>query len=281
MPKKELTMETRLLLAFVLVGIVLVGWNYIYKPPPLPVTPATQGALPAAATDNVPKPAPAAPPPPVADLPGQVQASQAEEFDIETDLYRVRFSNQGAVVRSWILKQYKDSTGKPLDLVNTYGAFGSVGRERYNVIFEGTDAEAPNQTAVWKPYRYAALPVELDEKPPQVAPYQPRLDWQIWFASMSRPEQYPWTLHLIWKLLDNDPETLSLFRGNPFPGKPPRYIRAMLYRYEFAPAGNPEGNWWKREELGLWLPPLTANDPRLISFLRQAGWLQSTNAPGP
>jgi len=112
-------METRLLLAFVLVGIVLVGWNYIYKPPPLPVTPATQGALPAAATDNVPKPAPAAPPPPVADLPGQVQASQAEEFDIETDLYRVRFSNQGAVARSWILKQYKDSAGKPLDLVNT------------------------------------------------------------------------------------------------------------------------------------------------------------------
>jgi len=119
MPKKELTMETRLLLAFVLVGIVLVGWNYIYKPPPLPVTPATQGALPATATDHVPKPAPAAPPPPVADLPGQVQASQAEEFDIETDLYRVRFSNQGAVARSWILKQYKDSAGKPLDLVNT------------------------------------------------------------------------------------------------------------------------------------------------------------------
>jgi hypothetical protein len=177
-------------------------------------------------------------------------------------------------------QQIMNTSFDPLDLVNTYGAFGSVGRERYNVVFEGTDAEVPSAEAVWKPYIYAALPVELKERPRQVAPYQPRLDWQMWFASMSRPERYPWTLHLIWKLLHNDPGALSLFRANPFPQKPPRYIRATLYRYEFAPAGNPEANWWKRDELGLWLPPLSANDPRLVSFLAQAGWLQSTNAPG-
>jgi YidC/Oxa1 family membrane protein insertase len=112
-------METRLLLAFVLVGIVLVGWNYIYKPPPPPVTPPTQTTQPAAsASDNAPQPAPAAPPAVAIDVPGQVQASQAEEFTIETDLYRVRFSNLGAVVRSWILKGYKDGKGQPLDLVN-------------------------------------------------------------------------------------------------------------------------------------------------------------------
>ena len=120
MPNKELTTETRLLLAFVLVGIVLVGWNYIYKPPPPPVTPPVTVPAPVHADPPVeaPKPIPAAPAQAV-EVPGQVQASQAEEFTIETDLYRVQFSNQGAVVRSWILKKYKDGKGKPLELVNT------------------------------------------------------------------------------------------------------------------------------------------------------------------
>ncbi|HEY2845157.1 MAG TPA: membrane protein insertase YidC [Bryobacteraceae bacterium] len=114
-------METRLLLAFVLVGIVLVGWNYIYKPPPPAVVPpaATTQAQPAApGAAQAPTNAIVLPPAPAADIPGQVQASQAEEFNIETELYKVRFSNQGAVVRSWILKKYKDGQGKPLDLVN-------------------------------------------------------------------------------------------------------------------------------------------------------------------
>jgi len=113
-------METRLLLAFVLVGIVLVGWNYIYKPPPPPVTsPANSQVQTTQPAAEAPKPAPAVPPAQAVEVPGQVQASEAEEFTIETDLYRVRFSNQGAVVRSWILKDYKDGNGKPLDLVNT------------------------------------------------------------------------------------------------------------------------------------------------------------------
>jgi YidC/Oxa1 family membrane protein insertase len=117
-PNKELTTETRLLLAFVLVGIVLVGWNYIYKPPLPPVTPPAQATQPATEAPKVTQ-VPALPPPQAVELPGQIQASQAQEFTIETDLYRVRFSNQGGVVRSWILKQYKDGQGQPLDLVNT------------------------------------------------------------------------------------------------------------------------------------------------------------------
>jgi len=120
MDKKEMTMETRLLLAFVLVGIVLVGWNYFYKPPLPPETPAK--TTPAQTTQPVaeaPKDAPPPAPAQVADIPGQIQATKAEEFDIETDLYKVRFSNQGAVVQHWILKKYKDGKGKPLDLVNT------------------------------------------------------------------------------------------------------------------------------------------------------------------
>jgi hypothetical protein len=177
--------------------------------------------------------------------------------------------------------QIMNTSFDPLDLVNTYGAFGSVGRERLNVIFEGTDAVEPDDQAVWKAYPYRALAVALDQRPPQVAPYQPRLDWQMWFAAMSTPDQYPWTAHLIWKLLHNDPGALSLFGGNPFPDKPPRYVRAVLYRYQFTPPGNARGDWWKREALGLWLPPLSAGDPRLIQFLKQAGWLASTNSISP
>ena len=148
-------------------------------------------------------------------------------------------------------------------------------------MFEGTDAAVPDAGAVWKAYPYQALPVELGQMPRQVAPYQPRLDWQMWFAAMSAPDQYPWTLHLVWKLLHNDSGALSLLGGNPFPEKPPRYIRAVLYRYEFAPAGNPEGHWWKREELSLWLPPLSVDDRRLLSLLKQAGWFEPAGSAQP
>jgi hypothetical protein len=171
--------------------------------------------------------------------------------------------------------QIMNTSFDPLDLVNTYGAFGSVGRERLNVVFEGTDADAPGPSAKWDAYPFKALPVALNKRPVQIAPYQPRLDWQMWFASMSTVNEYPWTLHLVWKLLQNDPGALSLFGGNPFPQKPPHYIRAVLYRYSFARPGNPEGDWWKREESGLWLPPLSRDDPRLLDFLRQEGWLES------
>jgi hypothetical protein len=178
-------------------------------------------------------------------------------------------------------QQIMNTSFNRLDLVNTYGAFGTIGGERLNVVFEGTDADVPDDHAVWRAYPYEALPVALDRRPPQIAPYQPHLDWQMWFASMSTPDRYPWTLHLVWKLLHNDPGALSLFVGNPFPQKPPRYIRAVLYRYEFDRPGNPEGNWWKREEMGLWLPPLSIDDPRLTGFLKQAGWLENTNSANP
>jgi hypothetical protein len=175
-------------------------------------------------------------------------------------------------------RQIMNTSFDPLDLVNTYGAFGSVGRERFNVVFEGTVSAAPDAQAVWKPYAYQALPVALDRRPPQIAPYQPRLDWQMWFAAMGTPDQYPWSLHFVWKLLHNDPGALSLLGGNPFPDRPPRYIRAVLYRYQFAPPGNPRGNWWTRVEQGLWLPPLSADDPHLRTFLERSGWLERTNA---
>jgi hypothetical protein len=92
---------------------------------------------------------------------------------------------------------------------------------------------------------------------------------------MTTPDGAPWTLHLVWKLLHGDPGAVSLLAGNPFPEGPPRWIRAELYRYRFAPLGS--RNWWERERIGTWLPPLHADDPRLQAFLRARGWLDDAD----
>lgn len=170
-------------------------------------------------------------------------------------------------------RQIMNTSFDPLNLVNTYGAFGTVGRDRLNVVIEGTMDENPDTTVNWKPYIYKGLPVKLDEFPPQVAPYHLRLDWQMWFAAMSSPNQYPWSLNLVWKLLHNDSHTLGLFAENPFPGKPPRYIRILLYRYRFANPDNPKGNCWDRVLISMWLQPLSADDPDLIRFLESKHWI--------
>src|SRR5581483_4956971 len=104
-----------------------------------------------------------------------------------------------------------------LELVNTYGAFGTVGRLRPEIVFEGTRDAEPTDDAHWKEYDFPCKPGDVARRPCVVAPYQPRLDWQIWFAAMSSPEHYPWMLHLVWKLLHDDPGTLGLLATNPFP----------------------------------------------------------------
>jgi len=169
--------------------------------------------------------------------------------------------------------QLMNASFDPLHLVNTYGAFGSVGRERDEIIFEGTDDAVLTDKTQWKEYEFPCKPGDPYRRPCFIAPYQPRLDWQIWFAAMSTWQEYPWTLHFVWKLLHNDPGTLSLLANNPFPKSPPRTIRAELYRYQFAPPGDPSGAWWKRERIGAWLPPLSVDDERLRQLLAENGWL--------
>src|SRR6266853_1557814 len=159
-----------------------------------------------------------------------------------------------------------------LNLVNTYGAFGSVGRERFEIVFEGTDSESPD-FAVWREYEFVAKPGDPWRRPPIIAPYQPRIDWQIWFAAMATPQQYPWTIHFVWKLLHNDAGTLSLLANNPFPNAPPRFIRAQLYRYRFIRPGELSGPWWHREPVEMWLPPLSSDNAELQRILERLGWL--------
>jgi len=170
-------------------------------------------------------------------------------------------------------RQLMNTSFDPWELVNTYGAFGTVGKERLNVVFEGTVDDHDDDSANWKPYLYRGLPVLPDRMPPQIAPYQLHLDWQMWFAAMDSPTDYPWTYNLVWKLLHNDKNALSLFKENPFSDKPPKYVRAMLYRYSFAKPGSPKGLWWNRENLGVWIPALSADDTTLINYLKGQGWV--------
>lgn len=169
-------------------------------------------------------------------------------------------------------KQVMNTSFDPFELVNTYGAFGTVGQERANVIFEGTMDAVVTDTSKWTPYIYKGLPVALDKRPPQIAPYQLHLDWQMWFASMGSPDEYTWTFNLVWKLLHNDPNVTCLFANNPFTEKPPQFIRAILYNYTFAQPNNSKGFWWNRKRIGLWLPPLSVKDSSLSIYVKGMGW---------
>ncbi len=168
-------------------------------------------------------------------------------------------------------RQLMNYSFDPLDLVNTYGAFGTVGRERDEIIFEGTEDAVITGDTKWKEYEFVAKPGDPNRRPPFIAPYQPRLDWQIWFAAMSTPGEYPWTFHFVWRLLHNDKGTLSLLANNPFPDAPPHYVRARLYRYQFVAPG--EKGWWKRELIGEWMPPFAADNEQLRQVLFWKGWL--------
>lgn len=166
-------------------------------------------------------------------------------------------------------QQEMNGSFDPLNLVNTYGAFGSVGRERREIVFEGTTDDLITDRTVWKEYEFPYKPGDPMRMPPVITPYYGRLDWQIWFAAMAEPQDYPWTLNFIWKLLHNDAGTLSLLANNPFPGEAPHYIRARLYRYQFAAPG--EKAWWKRTLIGDWLPPLGISD--LQDTIQAQPWL--------
>jgi Lipase maturation factor len=174
-------------------------------------------------------------------------------------------------------RQMMNTAFNRFDLVNTYGAFGTVGRERDEIIFEGTDDAVITVDTKWKEYEFEAKPGDPNRRPPFIAPYQPRIDWQIWFAAMASPADYPWTFHFVWKLLHNDPDTLSLLANNPFPEKPPRYVRARLYRYRFASLG--EKGWWKRELISEWLPALSADNENLRRIMGALHWLDYGESP--
>jgi len=170
-------------------------------------------------------------------------------------------------------RQLMNGSFDAFNLVNTYGAFGSVGRVRREVILEGTSDQTIGDATQWREYPLKCQPGDVERAPCFVAPYQYRIDWQMWFAAMEDPRSNPWLVHFIFKLLQNDAGALSLLASNPFPDHPPKFIRAELYGYAFTGFGHPTGAWWTRKRIGDYLPPLSADNPTLLQFLTSRGWL--------
>lgn len=164
-------------------------------------------------------------------------------------------------------RQLMNATFNPFHLVNAYGAFGSITRVRDEVIIEGTDAPEPSSDSVWREYEFKGKPGDPYRRPPQIAPYHLRLDWLMWFAALSPMMARTWFRPLVQKLLDNDRDTLRLLRHNPFPGTPPTYIRARLYRYSFTDREQRRetGAWWNRTLVGDFLRPISLASPRTRS----------------
>jgi hypothetical protein len=153
-------------------------------------------------------------------------------------------------------QQVMNTSFNALQIVNTYGAFGSITRERYEIAIEGTDDEDLSDKTVWREYLFRGKPDEPSRMPAQIAPYHLRLDWLMWFAAMSGPDDYPWFPTLLVKLLEGDGAILGLLRTNPFPEHPPRWVRAQRYLYRFTTPSEHRatGDWWKREPAGLYFP---------------------------
>ncbi|ELY94113.1 lipase maturation factor family protein [Natrialba taiwanensis] len=160
----------------------------------------------------------------------------------------------------------------PLHLVNTYGAFGSITKTRYEIVIEGTTDEAVTDETTWREYRFKGKPTDPERRPPQIAPYHLRLDWQLWFAAMApTPRRHPWFLRFLGKLLAGDQETLALLAADPFAdSEGPAHVRAVRYRYRYTtPEERAEtGRWWYRERVGSYVRPVSLTDVRQ----RAPGW---------
>ncbi len=179
------------------------------------------------------------------------------------------------VVNMFSRQQLMNASFEPLHLVNTYGAFGSISRDRYEVVLEGTADSVVTPATSWKEYEFKAKPGDVARRPRVVAPYHLRLDWLMWFAALSRDYADPWMLPLVARLLQNDKPTLGLMGANPFPDRPPGFIRARLYQYRFT---TPEqrrqtGNWWSRTLADEYLRPVSLRTPGLIEGLQAQGWV--------
>uniref|UniRef100_A0A3P8XM21 Lipase maturation factor n=1 Tax=Esox lucius TaxID=8010 RepID=A0A3P8XM21_ESOLU len=173
-------------------------------------------------------------------------------------------------------KQVMNTSFDPLRIVNTYGAFGSITKERAEVILQGTLSEDPKDPgAVWEEYQFVCKPGELTRRPCLISPYHYRLDWLIWFAAFQTYEQSEWVIHIAGRLLANDTSTLSLLEHNPFQGREnPRWVRGEHFKYKFSPLGSAsaaQGKWWLRKRIGPYFPAVDLASLR--GYFKSRNWL--------
>lgn len=142
----------------------------------------------------------------------------------------------------------------PFHLVNRYGIFAMMTKDRYEIVIEGSE-----DGQIWKEYLFKYKPSEITRRPRRISPYQPRIDWQVWFLPFSDFEVEEWFQNFLAHLLKGTPEVLKLLRLNPFPDKPPQYLIVSLYDYKFSSFEEKRayGWWWKRELVGRYTPRLS------------------------
>jgi len=147
----------------------------------------------------------------------------------------------------------------PLRTINGYGLFAVMTTERREIVVEGS-----NDGVTWLPYEFKYKPGDVNRRPTFVAPHQPRLDWQIWFAALGNYRQNRWFVSFCLRLLQGSPEVLALLERNPFSDHPPRFVRAELYAYSFTESAErrASGGWWRRERVGQYLEPVSQADFR-------------------
>jgi len=136
---------------------------------------------------------------------------------------------------------------EPLRIVNSYGLFAVMTTTRQEIVVEGS-----NDGVTWLAYQFPYKPGDVNRRPPIVAPFQPRLDWQMWFAALGSYQNNRWFGNFVLRLLQGEPSVLRLLSYNPFPNSPPAYMRARTYLYTFTHFG--ARAWWAREETGTYLP---------------------------
>lgn len=154
-------------------------------------------------------------------------------------------------------RQLMNASFNRYHLVNAYGAFGTVTKDRFEVVVEGSAAEDPADESAWRAYEFKGKPGDPGRMPGQFAPYHLRLDWLMWFLALGSRDTR-WFETLIVRLLEGDRRTLRMLRVNPFPDAPPRRIRArvFLYRYSTPAERRKTGDWWVRTEVGLLVAPV-------------------------
>jgi hypothetical protein len=145
----------------------------------------------------------------------------------------------------------------PFRSVNAYGLFAVMTTTRPEIVLEGSD----NGTA-WAEYEFKYKAGDLHRRPPWVAPHQPRVDWQMWFAALGRFDEERWLQNFCLLLLENDDAVLQLLERNPFQGRAPNYLRAVLYQYRFSDAATRrrDGVWWTRERVADYSPVLSLRE---------------------
>jgi hypothetical protein len=160
--------------------------------------------------------------------------------------YHLRFGGNAPIPMLMV-----QAASDPFRIVNTYGPFSVITKDRMEIIIEGTA-----DGVTWKEYAFKYKPGDVQRRPLWNIPLQPRVDWQLWFAALGTAKDNPWFTRFMIRLLENSPPVVALLENNPFPDKPPVSVRAEFYDYHFTTIAERKktGAWWTRDLMGIYFP---------------------------